>query len=83
MYTYQLRNDFATDPENQLQWEREPYRVLEVQDAMLYKGQLKYKNSSDWVNTDKVWIVNGHVEKIDANFHKGFEIHEISVDNIE
>ena len=44
---------------------------------MLYKGQLKNKNSSDWVNTDKVWIVNGHVEKIDANFHKGFEIHEI------
>ena len=30
MYTYQMRNDFAKDPENQLLWEREPYRTLEI-----------------------------------------------------
>jgi hypothetical protein len=36
----------------------------------------------DWVNQDKIWIVNGHVEKIDANFNKAFGISEISVDNL-
>lgn len=36
----------------------------------------------DWVNQDKIWIVNGHVEKIDANFNKSFGLNEISVDNL-
>jgi hypothetical protein len=34
-----------------------------------------------WVNTDKVWIVNGHVEKTDANFFKDFSLSEIIPEN--
>lgn len=49
---------------------------------MLYKGQLKNQHSNEWVNSDKVWIVNGHVEKIDANFNKSFGINEIVIDNL-
>ena len=49
---------------------------------MLYRGQLRDQKSKNWINQDKVWIVNGHVEKIDANFLRGFEINEISLNNI-
>lgn len=36
----------------------------------------------NWVNTDKVWIVNGHVEKTDANFFRDFNLSEIFADNV-
>ena len=62
--------------------EREPSRILEIQDAKLYKGELSKQGSMNWVNTDKVWIVNGHVEKTDANFYKDFSINEVLIDNI-
>ena len=26
------------------------------------------QKSSQWKNWDKVWIVNGHIEKVDGNF---------------
>jgi hypothetical protein len=55
---------------------------MEIQDAKLYKGELSKQKCMNWVNTDKVWIVNGHVEKTDANFFKDFSLHEVFVDNV-
>ena len=81
-YTYSLKNDFHVDISQQNQVEREPSRILEIQDAKLYKGELSKQGSMNWINTDKVWIVNGHVEKTDANFFKDFSINEVLIDNI-
>jgi len=49
--------------------------MLHVQDPFLYKGQLA-KNAAQ-VNTDKIFIVNGMVEKVDANFNRGFNVTKV------
>ena len=59
-------------------WEREPSRMLEICDPdgySLYKHNqvlsksLGYREEPfQWRNVDQVFLVNGHIEKIDANF---------------
>jgi hypothetical protein len=49
-------------------YEREPSRIMEIQDPETYRGELGSQKSSQWKNWDKVWIVNGHIEKVDSNF---------------
>ena len=41
---------------------------MEIQQPESYRGELGLQKSSQWKNWDKVWIVNGHIEKTDANF---------------
>jgi len=48
--------------------ERYPHRVLECQDPSKYRGELGIQCHNVQVNTDKVFIVNGHIEKGDGNF---------------
>jgi len=62
--------------------EREPCRVLEIQEAKSYSGELGQQGSNLQKNTKKVWIVNGHVEKADGNFHRHFNVSEIKFNNI-
>ena len=49
-------------------YEREPSRILKIQQPELYRGELGAQKSSQWRQWDRVWIVNGHIEKADANF---------------
>lgn len=49
-------------------YEREPSRLLEIQPPETYSGELGLQKSSQWKSWDKVWIVNGHIEKTDGNF---------------
>ncbi len=49
-------------------YEREPSRIIQIMDPEAYKGELGAQKSSQWRNWDKIWIVNGHVEKADGNF---------------
>lgn len=58
-----------------MDWEREPCRELEIGDPSQYRGQLRKKNQ--WLNTQKVWIVNGQINKIDANFKENFNFSEL------
>lgn len=58
-------------------WEREPSRVLDIQDPNNYYGELGKAGSNMWRNVDKAFIVNGHVEKADANFVGGLTFEEI------
>jgi hypothetical protein len=67
IYKYSIRNDI----EGITVWEREPSRVLSIQDPNNYKGELGQQGSNIWRNVDKVFIVNGHVEMTDANFVGG------------
>jgi hypothetical protein len=67
IYKYSIRNDV----EGITVWEREPSRVLSIQDPNNYKGELGQQGSNIWRNVDKVFIVNGHVEMTDANFVGG------------
>lgn len=64
-------------------WEREPSRFLQIMDPSQY---VRYKNygrlASDdkvleWQNTDLVFVVNGHIEKVDANFVGGLTFDKI------
>ena len=51
-------------------WEREPSRYVDIQNPELaaYDGALGKAGSSMWCNVNKVFIVNGRIEKADANF---------------
>lgn len=67
IYKYSIRND----AEGTTVWEREPSRVLSIQDPNNYKGELGQQGSNIWRNVDKVFIVNGQIEMTDANFVGG------------
>ena len=47
-------------------WETEPVREMVIGDPHQYQG---YKNKrNQWLNSKNVFIVNGVINKIDANF---------------
>ena len=55
-------------------WEREPKRQIEIQDPSRYKGQLGASNTPNWFTTDRVFVVNGYINKADGNFLVPFEV---------
>ena len=65
-YKYSIRNDYKDDTV----WEREPSRYCNIQDPeeIPYNGELGLRGDNQWKNVDKVFLVNGHIEKADANF---------------
>ena len=65
-YKYSIRND----KKDNTVWEREPSRYIIIQnpEETPYTGQLGNQGSNQWKNVDKVYLVNGHIEKADANF---------------
>ena len=78
IYKYSIRND----REDTTVWEREPSRVLNILDPGNYNGQLGMAGSMMWRNVDDVFIVNGHVEKADANFVGGLSFDKIGTTGI-
>jgi len=56
---------------------------MEICDSKLYRGELGQQGSNDWKNTDRVWIVNGHIEKSDGNYFKHYNVSEITLNNIK
>ena len=63
-------------------WEREPSRMLRIRDPNSYRGELGKQGSNVWPNVNEAWIVNGHIEKVDANFVGGLEFEKIGNSNI-
>ena len=76
---------FRSDAESALQYfftirkgdgtevvERKPIRIIDLQNPNRYRGQLGSQNSPLWLNTDRVWNVNGAVFKADGNFLNRF-----------
>lgn len=63
-------------------YEREPHRIIEVQDPLLYRGELAAQKSKIWKDTHKVFIVNGRIDKADGNFLGGFFFNKIKDTNI-
>jgi hypothetical protein len=53
-----------------------------IQDPSKYFGQLGSLNNHLWLNTDKVWIVNGFMNKADGNFINAFSYKEIGNTNV-
>jgi len=76
-YIYSMKN-FQS---GEIVYEREPHRVLHIQDPMHYRGQLAYKKSNAQPETHKVFIVNGKIEKVDGNFQGGFFFNKIKNDS--
>lgn len=72
-YKYLIRNDKV----DTTVWEREPSRYLDIQDPNDYRGQLGQEESNMWRNVNQVFIINGHVEKADANFVGGLSFDKI------
>jgi hypothetical protein len=52
--------------------ERAPMRWIDLQDPNKYRGTLGSSRSALWLNTDRVWNVNGAVFKADGNFLNHF-----------
>ena len=52
--------------------ERGPERLFLIQDPSKYVGQLGAQGCSLWESTDKVWVVNGHINKGEGNFNGAF-----------
>lgn len=72
-YKYSIMND----SKNETVWEREPSRVLNLKDPNEYRGELGQAGSNMWRNVDDAFIVNGHIEKADANFVGGLTFDKI------
>ena len=72
-YTYSMK-DFETQ---EIINEREPHRIIEIQDPILYRGELGYQKSNVWRDTHQVFIVNGKLEKVDGNFQGGFFFNKV------
>lgn len=68
--THELIYSYSKSDQTQKDYiyEREPSRIIKFQPPETYRGELGAQKSSQWRNWDKVWIVNGHVEKVDGNF---------------
>lgn len=72
-YKYSIKND----AKDYTVWEREPSRYCHIQEPHLYEGQLGESGSSKWPNVDYVFIVNGVINKADANFVGGLSFDKI------
>ncbi len=57
---------FSNETSDEVVWEREPSRCLEILEPSSYKPELN--TDGIWRNVNQVYLVNGHIEKIDANF---------------
>lgn len=65
-----------------LEYEREPCRVMRIQDPHKYKGQLRESKNNSWLNCEHVWVVNGQINKIDSNFRVQFRFSQIADTNL-
>jgi len=77
-YSFVKKNAYT----NINQKEREPKRTFQIQDPSRYRGQLGAQGTDLWSNTDKVFMVNGFVQKADGNFIGPFFFKTISNSNI-
>jgi len=77
-YLYSMKNFKSQE----VVFEREPYRVIEIQDPFFYRGQLAHKETSYVTNTQKAFIVNGEINKADGNFEGGFFFNWIENTNV-
>ena len=82
VYKYSIINEF----DDVIIWEREPSRFLEIVEPSEYvkfkeanqdPEQTDHENTLKWRNVDKVFLVNGHIEKVDANFVGGLTYDKI------
>ena len=58
-----------------IEWEREPVRTMKITDPRDYHGQLRKHRR--WLNSSKVWVVNGVITKSDATFKTNFHFSTI------
>ena len=65
-YKYSIRDTQTGD----IVWEREPSRYVDIQDPdkVAYHGELGQTGSAMQRNVNKVFVVNGKIDKADANF---------------
>lgn len=71
-YYYSLKKFGAKD----IVYEREPHRLIEIQDPLLYRGQLGAAKRTRQ-DSNKVFIVNGVIEKQDGNLNGGFFFNKV------
>lgn len=69
---YNFEQKLTDNPSYSLK-ERDPPRHLEIQNPENYKGQLGLQGSSEQFNADRVYVVNGMIDKCEANFQGKFQ----------
>jgi len=73
-YKYSIRNE----RNDTYVWEREPSRVVHIKEPSEYKGELGEAGSTKWRNVNDVFLVNGYINKSDANFVGGLSFDKIA-----
>lgn len=63
------------------QAERDPWRVLNIEDPAQYRGQLGDNGTSEQRYSDQVFSVNAYVDKVDGNLISEFFIYQIDGNN--
>lgn len=76
-YSYSLWEDNTT-----AEWERDPARTLEILPSEDYFGQLGQQHSHQFMNTSKVFFVNGMIDKHDGFFHRDFVVCQVGNLNV-
>jgi len=67
VYKYSLQTEAG------IIWEREPSRYLEILDPSASKAE----RQQEWRNSDRGFLVNGLIRKVDANFVGGMTFDKI------
>ena len=63
---------------NELYYERDPGRFIEICDPNYYQGQLGNSGSNVQIISDSAFIVNGNIVIADSNYVGGFTFEKIS-----
>jgi len=78
IYSYSKSDEKGTTVVN----ERDPSRSMIIQAPDSYKGELGVQSSIQFKNQQKVWIVNGVIDKADGNFLGGLFFDKIGDTNV-
>ena len=57
--------------------EREPQNSIQIKDPATYNGALGRQGTDFYDKTDKVWIVNGRINKADGEFNQHFDCWQV------
>lgn len=81
-FTFNYNYSLWEGSRNNVEWERDPPRRLEILNSESYRGDLGYNHVHQFYNTSSCYFVNGIIDKNDGYFHKNFSIHSVGQTNV-
>ena len=72
-----INYNYSKQARDTKEWERIPARRIKIGDPRDYLGLAKDRKKNFWTTDENVFIVNGHVNKFDANFRANFFVKKV------